>query len=1188
MSGLESAGASLLIAAGRRFAKSTEFERLCALLADRFGEETSYSYSAASFADWEKDDRFMAALGRRVKPPYEFAREELVAAIEPLVGPLSDRSAREFAEMVADAIHRDLRLAKSGDELVREEAERTRQDAKRAIETLKEERATAGEAQEPDRGRRVLDEAGLHVWSDSDPTWATRRAERPDDRSSQAESSQDLRREFHSLILAFDSWLRGEQRKRGAGKVRAYWLVGAATANRERALLACLAHVHALDRAVGEAGHDLPMFGNALEHCMRRPALTPPPVIGVDLLAKEAEETWRTVEDRVTSAMLRTSQAAKEYPLVLLAGTEQQAGVAHDALKDLFEFQLVDLQGGLQPRPRLDGGRRPKSPHVLIQGLPMTAPKLFGRATPLAKIRDAWTSEQTHIMSIVAFGGAGKSALVNQWLRDMETHDFLEADRVLAWSFYSQGTRDNLVSADDFVTRALDWLGHRSPMTLSAAARGYELASLIKRHRFLLVLDGMEPLQYPSSAREVGGRLTDDSMHTLLQELAKDDWSGLCLITTRVPLTDLSPYEAADSKSRTTVTSHRLDKLPLRAAGRLLEHLLRRRWPAEQLEEVAKSVDRHALAITLLGNYLRDVYGGDLAHAVDIERLTVDAEQGGHARRIMATYARFLKRRRRPAELAILRLIGLFDRPARPDAMGALLADPQLGSLTRKLDRVGDDKWNGAVEALRSIGLLNEPDAGSLGTIDAHPLVREHFRDELHRQPDRVWTQANDTLFRYYRDVAEPQPRDHAGMQPLYAAVTHGCEAGLHQRAFDEILLPRIWQGRRTNYSTRRLGLTGADIVALSNYFDHRDWAQLGPFALSSRARVLVRTNAGVRLRQLGRLQNARECFGGVIGAIDLDQAAGEELEDASYAAAQSCELLVIAGRLVGDTGDVDTALVAGERAVAYADRGEDAYFNMHARSSLAEVHFMLGDLKRAEALFEQAIAIERERRPEPPFLYSQSLYRYGYHLIETGRDEQLLAMERSDPNWGTWRTDGEKSSLLSKAIRLLIMGATRRSVIEGGHGTARLAEDASELLDRALLELRTAGYPDYIVRGLLERARFQRVRRSPEDYRRTMDDLDRAELETERGQMALLNADVQLERAACELGFWTSMTRAEQRRVGDRVATTLAGAARAIEEISYHRRDGLLAQLQARAAAAPSRHETSTRATDPRLDGRP
>ena len=102
---------------------------------------------------------------------------------------------------------------------------------------------------------------------------------------------------------------------------------------------------------------------------------------------------------------------------------------------------------------------------------------------------------------------------------------------------------------------------------------------------------------------------------------------------------------------------------------------------------------------------------------------------------------------------------------------------------------------------------------------------------------------------------------------------------------------------------------------------------------LTPRSRVLLLTNAGVRLRQLGRLVDARDLRRR--GEIDLQAAQAEELEDASYAASQSCELLVIAGKLIGSSHESDGALFNGERAVEYADRGEDRTSAcMHAHAS--------------------------------------------------------------------------------------------------------------------------------------------------------------------------------------------------------------------------------------------------------------
>jgi hypothetical protein len=274
----------------------------------------------------------------------------------------------------------------------------------------------------------------------------------------------------------------------------------------------------------------------------------------------------------------------------------------------------------------------------------------------------------------------------------------------------------------------------------------------------------------------------------------------------------------------------------------------------------------------------------------------------------------------------------------------------------------------------------------------------------------------------------------------------------------------------------------------------------------------------------------------------------------------------VIAGNLRGvDEGDVQSASVVGKRAIELADMGDDAYFAMHARSSLAEVHFMLGNSAAAEREFADAIAIDRTSRPRPKprFMYSQSLFRYCYHLIESGRAEGVLEMEKAR-GWGEF---GKQSSLLSKAIKTLVRGAARRALLESGkRRSLAMSEETGELLDEAMLELRTAGYPDYVVRGLLERCRYRRVRR---DWGGALEDHQRATRLLEMNQMGLLETDLRLERAACELDSWKALDRMVSEDGGEVVREQLDRATEAIEQFGYGRRLPMLLELRNAASAA-------------------
>lgn len=968
--------------------------------------------------------------------------------------------------------------------------------------------------------------------------------------------------QFPLLIPSFANWLaRKQQRKRGARRIRIFWIVGEPSQYRSAALVACLAQAVMSHRAVYDAGHDLYLAIQSLE---LTPPLTANALIGLDLPEPTEPGDWQRLSRTVLKLRKTPSDVNEAYPLLTIAGTAEQEETANAILGQFIEIHSNTPRGLPHQRVVSHGGARSAASsslpaeHVFNRGLPITAHTLFGRDVENDFLRRAWSSDRTRVVSVVGYGGTGKSALINTWLSAMRSEDYRGATRVLAWSFYSQGTRENLVSADPFINFSLDWLGDDSSRYQNPWAKGKQLASLIKRHRFLLILDGMEPLQQPLSAPDVGGQLTDDSIRALLESLAEPNWEGLCVVTSRIPLTDLRMYEGNDGKG--TVATWNLDNLDDEAGAALLRHIIGAPATFKDLQAAVRRVDGHALSVSLLGNYIRDVHGGDLAGQFDLEKLSVEASQGGHARRIVSSYVRWLSDHKRLAELALLQIIGLFDRPATPEAMKALLDEPRLMSLKAVLHEVGSAAWNDAVDRLREMGLLNQQTPGMPGTLDSHPLIREHFRD-LDQRSGQLWEFGNEALFRYYASHAPRLPENPHSMSSLYAAVTHGCAAGLYQEVFDDVLLRRIWRDRRTSFSTRRLGMVGSDLVALSNFFEHRKWTRLrSSSGLTTNARVLIQTNAAVRLRQLGRLVDARLCFGAVLDEIDIDAANDEQLSDASYAAAQYCELLVLAGQLVDEATDGASALKSGLAAVQLADRGSDPYFSMHARSCVAEVYMMLGSYDRAAVYLDEAIKIDADKRPRPPFLYSQSLYRYGYLLIESGRARDVLSSEQSTEGWGK---NGSDSSLLSEAIRVLVAGAARRAVIESGRGTPELVEACRSLLDEAIVAFQTAGYADYLVRGLIERAYFYTVRRSTDDYDKALADLEKASFEASRGQMRLLYTDSLLQRVNAHLSFWSVMTRPERRDLSPSILSTFAEAAELVSAAKYGRRNDLIARLR-------------------------
>jgi hypothetical protein len=309
------------------------------------------------------------------------------------------------------------------------------------------------------------------------------------------------------------------------------------------------------------------------------------------------------------------------------------------------------------------------------------APKiLFGREQWLDALDAAWAKPTLNVYTLVAWGGVGKTSLVAHWVSTrLAARGWPGVERYFDWSFYSQGTGESRqTSSDLFIQEALRFFDDPDPTKGSPWERGERLAGLMRRNRTLLVLDGIEPLQYPPGDPQVG-RLKDQTLEALLQGLAADN-PGLCIVTTREHLKNI--------ENQATTEEQKLDRLVKEAAIELLRHLQIVGTEAE-MEAAWKDAGGHALTLQLLGRFIADAYEDrDIRHYKEMKFEAADLErQGRSAFKVMVAYERWLQAAgpERQRELAVLRLTGLFDRPMARDCLQALRAEPAIPGLTEAL-----------------------------------------------------------------------------------------------------------------------------------------------------------------------------------------------------------------------------------------------------------------------------------------------------------------------------------------------------------------------------------------------------------------------------------------------------------------------------------------------------------------------
>jgi predicted ATPase len=406
------------------------------------------------------------------------------------------------------------------------------------------------------------------------------------------------------------------------------------------------------------------------------------------------------------------------------------------------------------------------------------------------------------------------------------------------------------------------------------------------------------------------------------------------VITTRLPVADIAAHDG------TSVLRRELEQLSSNAGAKLLRALGVKGHESELLN-ASEEFGGHCLALTLLGSYLTDAYRGDIRRRKEVSKhLAHDVREGVHARKVMESYQTWFGE---GPELSVLRMLGLFDRPADERALDALLKAPAVSGVTESLTDLSPTELRTVLARLRRAKLLTAEDPHNPGHLDAHPLVREYFGDQFRSQRTEAWKECNRRLYNYYRTVPPQLPESFREMEPLFLAVICGCNAGLFREALHEVYLPRIQRGH-ASFAANVLGARGALLLVLVHFFEHGRWgspAQTGDAAqsLTAEDKLFILMQAGMYLvatRGLGAPE-ARICY--------------EHAEPLCVSLNRPLDLFVA---LIGQwryslhTDKLSAAMQIARRVYSLAQEQNDSALMISAYRALAVTLYFLGDFETA------------------------------------------------------------------------------------------------------------------------------------------------------------------------------------------------------------------------------------------------
>jgi len=663
-------------------------------------------------------------------------------------------------------------------------------------------------------------------------------------------------------------------------------------------------------------------------------------------------------------------------------------------LKNLYDLFLVEFESiqKIEPYPEVDIFHLPK---------PTTA--LIGRKAELTKLTEAFTDGKTRLAIIVAAGGIGKSALTDEWLQHIAEQNYYDKTHVFGWSFYAQGTHTSYTNSQEFFSKVLLFLGV-TEIPKDEIEKARTLVKELQKQPCLLILDGLEPLQYAQNLSAMNGELQDSALKEFILQFRQLAGKSFVLFSSRQPLIELNKWQESHYLSLD------LETLPHNDGAELLERLgaIGR---LDERQKICQDLNGHALSLVLMGHLLSEHYQGDCYYAKKVPPLTSasgnsDAEKDSrHAIRVLNYYDSLQD----AASRCFLQLLGLFDRPMNTAEKAVLIANANHAEPLRALM---ETQWQAIEQRLENSGLL----LGRKGVFerlewDTHPIIRSFFGEKFKENHLEEFEQAHLVLFEYYQKVPEQEfgkflPDTLDEMQPLYRAVVHGCLANRHAHAF-KIYYERIDRNDEA-YATNKLGAYSYTLSTLSKFFPNNWDFPPVKSGINEAEQALLLAEALFCLMYLGRLSEAVIC--GEAGIkLEVNR---RDWVSANITAQNLADLYLLLGK-------INQASWIAEKAISYAECIPDTFPKILSYSCFANIEYRKGNIYGASILFQQAETLENEN--DNIYLTSLEGFNYSALLLDTFIDKKTLVTVQIRTNYSL-QIVIEKNWLLSIALDKLIL----------------------------------------------------------------------------------------------------------------------------------------------------------------------
>jgi tetratricopeptide (TPR) repeat protein len=528
-----------------------------------------------------------------------------------------------------------------------------------------------------------------------------------------------------------------------------------------------------------------------------------------------------------------------------------------------------------------------------------------GRDAKLQDLKDWLESPVTadRVLSVVAAGGTGKTALVDKALHEAKLSD---RAGVFVWSFYEDP------HTDAFLRAAYLYFTGEKDTPAGGMLERLQLA-LSGDAPHVLILDGLERVQSDEGLRR-RGELEDVQLKRLLRALAGGIGNARALVTSRYPLVDLDNWTGAGHRAIV------LDDLELPVALEVL-----RAWGVNSNDDTLKDLIEplstggfyHALSVAVLGSYLGNFAGGDPSRAPELSIGALKDSDDPKARRLSRILEQYVKALT-AVERDLLARLSLFPRGIRVEFLGWMVQSG--GEVAGALIGLKDQQLVRHLERLKALGLVFRYETDRQAVYSAHPFLRDFIRTLLGAKPESVHDSIRAKLAPSLEAKPTTKPSDPAMLDQYELLIEQTLLAGRAQEAFD-LYYQGLGNYRNLSWT---LGENARGLRILERFVPQGRFLRIDPL-LSLHDRSVLVNDLGLFAKDQGDLTRAREPY-----------AHCQSLGTDSVGAENLAEVELNAGRF-------PQALDYAESAVSLAAETKDDIDTKFSLASRATAHFALG-----------------------------------------------------------------------------------------------------------------------------------------------------------------------------------------------------------------------------------------------------